>query len=75
MCERAPSELAVPVRMPMFPGNTPNALRRQLYMDLAQGVKLINWWPLITFESAWNNCAIDYRPYAEHPPGAISHGR
>jgi hypothetical protein len=57
--------------MPMFPGNTPNALRRQLYMYLSLGVKMINWWPLITWESSFNACAIDYRPYAEHPPAAM----
>ena len=57
--------------MPMFPGNTPKAMRRQLYMDLAHGIKAVNWWPVITFESGWNNCAIDYREYAEHPPGAM----
>ena len=58
--------------MPMFPGNTPKMLRRQAYMDLAHGVKAINWWPALTEEAyAMPGCAVDYRPVGNHSTGAM----
>eukprot|EP01051_Picozoa_sp_SAG22_P017905 SAG22_NODE_2873_length_2136_cov_1.329406_1_plen_398_part_10 len=57
--------------MAMMPGNTPKAVRRQLYLDLAHGVKAINWWPVVSFESSGSSCAVDYRPYAESGPAAM----
>ena len=60
-----PSSPNVMYVMAMMPGNTPKAVRRQLFLDLAHGVKAVNWWPLVSFESSGSSCAVDYRPYGD----------
>jgi hypothetical protein len=45
--------------MPMMPGNTPNAMRRQVYMDMSLGIKMVNWWPVATMEAEWGTCGVD----------------
>ena len=42
----APTRPILMFVMPMFPGQTPKEWRKQLYSDLAYGLKMIDIWPL-----------------------------
>ena len=45
--------------------------RRQLYMDLGNGVKAVNLWPVTTNGHTSPGCAVDYRAYGDYPVGAM----
>ena len=44
---------------------------RQLYMDLGNGVKAVNLWPVTTNGHTSPGCAVDYRAYGDYPVGAM----
>eukprot|EP01051_Picozoa_sp_SAG22_P003128 SAG22_NODE_149_length_17456_cov_5.058363_3_plen_445_part_00 len=57
--------------MAMYPGDTPDGWRRQLFSDLAHGVKHINIWPLQTVDSSSNGCYLDPTPAGNHSFAAM----
>ena len=49
--------------MPMFPGQTPREWRKQLYSDLAYGLKIVNIWPLADIvDNGPGGCYMDPTP-------------
>jgi hypothetical protein len=49
--------------MPMFPGQTPREWRKQLYSDLAHGMKMVDTWPMIdVLDNGPQGCQLDPVP-------------
>ena len=66
-----PSPPNVMYVLAIYPGNTPASWRRQLYMDLGNGVKAVNLWPVTLNGATSPGCAVDYRAYGGYPVGAM----